>query len=98
MFVSPASSNTDEIIIVLQSRKSLNGGVLKQIVENATEEEDLKDLINNAFSIWHKRRREGRLIVGSAVSSQHMQVDHHRRQNDFSSQLCVNLRDNFEKL
>ena len=44
MFVSPASSNTDEIIIVLQSRKSLNGGVLKQIVENATEEEDLKDL------------------------------------------------------
>ena len=52
MFVSPASSNTDEIIIVLQSRKSLNGGVLKQIVENATEEEDLKgDLLNNAFSI-----------------------------------------------
>ena len=51
MFVSPASSNTDEIIIVLQSRKSLNGGVLKQIVENATEEEDLKgDLLNNAFS------------------------------------------------
>ena len=53
MFVSPASSNTDEIIIVLQSRKSLNGGVLKQIVENATEEEDLKGdlLVNNAFSV-----------------------------------------------
>ena len=52
MFVSPASSNTDEIIIVLRSRKSLNDGVLKQIVENAIEEEDLKgDLLNNAISI-----------------------------------------------
>ena len=50
MFVSPASSNTDEIIIVLQSRKSLNGGVLKQIVEKATEENLKGDLLNNAFS------------------------------------------------
>ena len=75
MFVSPASSNTDEIIIVLQSRKSLNGGVLKQIVENATEEEDLKDL--NSTMHFRSDTKGGGKIVGSAVSSQHMQVDHH---------------------